>query len=111
MSFLRRLNQPITVLTAGSKVDRYGNTVVDWTTPASRAADAWVVQTGSIEELIGRDSTTTVAVVLLAPTDPITSKDRVQVNGVTYEVDGVPDTMNGRNGVHHIQVRLKDVEG
>lgn len=111
MSFLRRLNQTVTVLTASSKTDRYGNTIVDWSAPASRTANAWVVQTGSIEELIGRDSTTTVAVVLLAPSDPITSKDRVQVEGVTYEVDGVPDAMNGRNGVHHIQVRLRDVEG
>lgn len=113
MSFARRLNQTVTVLTAASKQDRYGNTVVDWANATSRTVKVWVAQTGSTEELLGRDSTTTVAVVFFPAGDPITAADRVQVDGVTYEVNGVPDAANnGRSGaVHHIQVRLKDVEG
>jgi len=112
MSFARRLNQTVTVLTAATKVDRYGNTVVDWSNATSRTASAWVAQTGSTEELLSRDSTTTVAVVFLAADDPITALDRMTVDGVTYEVDGVPNPANGRMGaVHHIVVRLKDVEG
>lgn len=111
MSFDRLLVQSVTVLTASSTTDRYGNTVVDWTNAASRTVNGWVAQTGSVEELLGRDATTTVAVVFLPAGDPITAKDRVVLDGVTYEVDGVPNPANSRRGVHHLQVRLKNVEG
>lgn len=111
MSFARLLVQTVTVLTASSTTDRYGNTVDSWTSPTSRTVSAWVDQTGSVEDLLGRDATTTVAVVFLPAGDPITAYDRMTVDGVTYAVDGVPNAAYSRRGVHHIQVRLRNVEG
>lgn len=111
MSFDRLLVQTVTVLTASTSTDRYGNTVDSWANPTSRTVSAWVTQTGSVEALLGRDVTTTVAVVFLPAGDPITAYDRMTVGGVTYAVDGVPDAAFSRRGVHHIQVRLRDVEG
>lgn len=105
------LVQSVTVLTAGSTTDRYGNTAPDWASATSRTVNGWVAQTGSIEILLGRDSTTTVGVVFLPAGDPITYADRVQIAGVTYEVDGVPLRPWSRRSEHHVQVRLRDVEG
>jgi hypothetical protein len=48
---------------------------------------------------------------MLPAGDPITAEDRVQLDGVTYEVDGVPLHAYGRRFEHHVQVRLRDVEG
>lgn len=111
MSLGSRFVRPVTVLSASTSVDRYGNTVADWTSPTSRAVSGWVLQTGSVEDLIGRDATTTVAVVFLPAGDPITALDRVQLDGAVYMVDGVPLRAFGRRFEHHVQVRLKDVEG
>jgi len=112
MSFSRLLIQTVTVLTRSTTKDRYGNTVDDWSSPTTRSVSAWVAQTGSVEDLLGRDATTTVAVVFLPAGDPITAYDRVTLpDGVTYAVDGVPNPANSRRGVHHIVVKLRNVEG
>jgi head-tail adaptor len=38
----RMLPSTITILTAATTTDAYGNTVADWTSPASRTAAAYV---------------------------------------------------------------------
>lgn len=111
MSLQRMLCQQVTILTPAAATDRYGNVAADWSNASSRQVMAWVNQTGSTEDLINRDSTTTVGICYLPPGDPIAATDRIQVNGRTFQVDGQPNTADTPRGVHHIEVRLRDVEG
>jgi hypothetical protein len=92
----RMMPQTITILTAATTVDGYRNTVLDWTSPASRTAAAYVRPistslrpTGNEHVDVGRDVSER-AWQVHTNDQAVTVFDRVVHDGVTYEIDGDP---------------------
>jgi head-tail adaptor len=90
------LPQTITILTATTTLDAYQNTVLDWTSPASRSAAAYVrpISTslrpsGNEHVQVGRD-VSEHAWQVHTNDQTVTAFDRVVHDGVTYEIDGEP---------------------
>lgn len=106
--------ETVSVLRGNPATDRYNNTVIDWSSPASvDVAGCAVAPRASSEENAGRTAVI-VGLSLYAPagTD-ILPTDRVVVRGVTYEVDGEPgEWVNPLTGARPgIEVALKRVTG
>lgn len=80
---------PITVVTRTvSSRDAYGN---DVSTTSTVVVDGVFAPGGSVERLAGGDTVTTQPTVYL-PSPAPKAVDAVTVAGVTYEVDGQPQT-------------------
>lgn len=109
-----RLRDRVDILHAAEKVDRYGQTLPDWTnatvTAAGLPADVHYTttallaspgRTAMVEELR--------AVVEPRPFDP--TWDRLRWRGDSYAADG-PAMIRRRNGIdHHLTIPLKRVTG
>lgn len=90
------LPHTITIRTPGTATDAYGNTVPSWATATTRTAAAYVrpqstsVRPAGNEHVeVGRDVS---ELSWQAHTNDaaITALDRIDWNGLTYEVDGEP---------------------
>jgi hypothetical protein len=82
----------VTRLRGVPSTDRYGATVLDWTTPGTLDIEGCGVNPGGSQEPVevGRTSVITRPEVY-APVDAdVTAADRLVVRGVTYQVDGSP---------------------
>ena len=92
--------------------DRYGNTTVDYTGAATRTPiRAWIEQTSASEPLAdGRDPAMTGWLLITNHLD-IAARDRIEHDGRVLEVDGLPAPVHTPAGVHHLEARLKSVEG
>ena len=112
MSFAAKLDRTVTILTAGSTIDRRQNEAVDWSAATETTTVGWLAQTSGTETRDGRDGQVSTWALLLPADASITALDRVVVDGVTYEVDGPPRSARrpGR-GVHHVEVTLKLAKG
>jgi hypothetical protein len=90
--------------------DALGNDT--WTAITTTARGAFA-PAGSVEQVQGQDTVTTQPKVYLPPDTKLTAVDAVTVDGVTYEVDGVPELWVNPFTGHRfgIEVRLKDVTG
>lgn len=102
---------PVTVLKSTvTGIDQYGVDVKTWT---PRATSGAFDPGGSVELVQGQDMVTTSPTVFLPPNDPITAYDRVTVAGLTYEVDGGPNSyLNPFTGWNPgTVVKLKQVTG
>lgn len=111
MSLQRLLVRDAVIRTATPTLDRYNNTVLDWSSPTETSVKAWVTQTGTLENREQRDA---VIDTLLAtfPTDtPIGPSDRVVIDGRVYEIDGEPAVRWTPRGPHHIEASLTAVRG
>lgn len=115
----RMLPQTITILTATTTTDGYGNTVLDWTSPASRTAAAYVRPVSTSvrpagDEFVdaGRDVSER-AWQVHTNDQAVTAFERVVHDGVTYEIDGDPlvwkTAPGGRLG--HTKLQLRRVDG
>lgn len=104
---------PVTVLRATAGTPKYGNTTLDWTSPTSTATYGWLAQRGSTEPVAtGRSSIVITDQVLFLPSDTdVTERDRIEVDGRTYAVTGIPVRARTPQGVHHLEVALRAVEG
>lgn len=94
-----------------STTDSRGNPVDTWTygTPIS----AWLEQTEAQEVTRGRE--TLLSDWLLVFPDPSTAiggRDRIQDDqGRTFEVVGPPEVVTTPRGPHHVEARLRHVDG
>jgi hypothetical protein len=110
----RLLPETITILTAATTTDLYGNTVPDWTSPASRTAAAYVRPVATSDEHAddGRDVSDR-RWQLHTNDQAVTAFDRIVRDGVTYEVEGDPlvwaHLPGGRAG--HTKLQLRRVDG
>lgn len=92
----RMLPDTITILTAATTTDDYGNTVLDWASPASRTAAAYVRPISTSLRPAGNefvDSGRDVsehAWQCHTNDAAVTAFERIVRDGVTYEVDGEP---------------------
>lgn len=111
MSLATLMVRDVTILTAGTRTDAYGDTTLDWTSPTSITRKGWLAQQSSTEDLDGRNGTSTGLVLVLPAGTPITSKNRAVVDGVTYEVSDHPTSAWTPRGEHHLEARVKVVSG
>ncbi|MEV6836771.1 hypothetical protein AB0N17_20065 [Streptomyces sp. NPDC051133] len=101
----------------GSKTDRYGNQVADWSASKHAAVDAWLQQNTSAEDTDQRSAQIGEWLMLCNPVDtagqPLTvyGADRVHWGGLDFEVLGPPGPAYTPVELHHYEIRLKAVEG
>lgn len=101
----------VTILSAASSTDRYGNPTNDWAAATSTATKGWLAQQARDEVLGNRDAQTSGWVVYLPAGTVIDGSDRVVVDGQTFEVDGPPNRAWSPRGEHHVEAALNVVEG
>lgn len=111
MSLESFLVRTVTIQTAATTVDRYNNTVADWTTPASSPTKAWVTQTGTLEDQDHRDAAVTTATVTLPAHTAVTAQDRIVIDGAVFEVVGEPNRRWTPRGEHHVEVDVRECAG
>lgn len=101
----------VTIVTPGSKTDRYNNTVVDWSTATSVDSAAWVGPTATSERVADGDKVVSHLSCHLPVGATVTAGCRIEWRGVTYEVDGNPELFMRRGAPNHYELALKRVEG
>lgn len=86
-------NQDAVIWNPGTKPDRYGNEVEDWSSATDTPITDVSVQPSSTTEVVD-DQQTTVADWRFYSTDPacvaMTAQSRIECQGQTYEVVGAP---------------------
>lgn len=110
MSFPARLHDMITIQTwAPDEVDIYGDEQPAFVQVNVRAL---VQQASASEDDVDRETRVTEYTVFLEPDVTISAKDRVILAGGTQcEVIGDPDVVADGIGPHHIEARIRSVEG
>lgn len=91
--------------------DRYGNRQPDWASAERTVVPAWLASASDSTEAGGR--VVADAALLLAADVVLDAADRVEVDGISYEVAGAP-TVAWRAmppAPHHVEARLRRVEG
>ncbi|MYW99952.1 hypothetical protein [Streptomyces sp. PgraA7] len=111
------LPHPVEVEHPGSREDRYGNTVVDWSASTRVDVAAWLQQNTGAEDTERRDAQIGEWLMLCNPWttggQPLTvhGSDRVHWGGARLEVIGPPGPAYTPGELHHYEIRLKTVEG
>lgn len=111
MSLARMSTVPVVVVTAGTTTDRYNATTTDWANATRRNVLGFFDDGTSTEVTDGRDALVSNATFFLPPDDPITGRDRIEIDGATYELNGAPSKPRTPRGMHHLECRLLLVEG
>lgn len=113
MSLARIANEPIEIIPFDDDAeDEYGNPQSSWSEAKVRKSTGWLEQVGERENTDDRN--TQVTEWLLVISDPETElggRDRVRINGVTYEVIGPPNAQHTPRGRHHLEAKLRLVDG
>lgn len=87
------MTESITVITADTSTDRYGDTVRDWSTPTSRTVTGCRVapRTESrAEDNADRSAVVDGWTIYAPPGTAIDAHDRIAVRGETHDVVGTP---------------------
>lgn len=91
--------QTVYRLRATTAEDDHGNQVEDWDNPARKAVRGCAVEPGAPQEyLIGRDAERVQWFVMAPYGADIRSSDRVEWQGVVYEVSGQPAPWKSDSG-------------
>jgi hypothetical protein len=108
----RLLPLTVTKVRPASTTDRYGNTVYDYGAAATRTSvAAWIDQASASEETPnGRDVMVGDWKLITNDTD-VDAADRIEWDSVAYELDGPAWPVHTPAGLHHIEARLRRVEG
>lgn len=116
MSLDTLLAYTVTVVRMGEvSDDEYGNVI---SAELSREDyPAWVEpmtgqgRGGGKEETQDRDTQIEDWLLILPANTPITGRDRVEHDGNTFEVIGPPAIRRSPRGVHHVEARIRHIEG
>lgn len=111
MSLDTLLTQTVTLVRAGSTTNRYGDAEKNWATATRTTAKGWVSQQSHAEDRDQREAQVSGWVLFLAADADVTGLDRVELNDLTFEVDGPPLPAYRPQGLHHYEVPLRRVEG
>jgi hypothetical protein len=86
-------------LRATTEEDDHGNDVPNWTYPARKPIRGCAVEPGAPQEyLIGRDASRVQWFVMAPYGTDVKGSDRVEWQGVTYEVSGEPAPWRSSSG-------------
>lgn len=111
MTLASLLVHDVVIVTPATEADRYGGTDKRWDTATETTVKGWVSQQSRSEVVDGREAQVSGWVLFLHPTATITGKDRVEWEGITFEVDGPPNPAYSPRGLHHYEVPLRVVVG
>lgn len=113
-------DKTVTRLRASSKADQYGNTVPDWSSPATLMLAARVAppilkpRLGSHaadEDMSGRDAIRHDLEIWVA-NDDVQATDRMSFDGLTYEIMGNPGTRSDLDGNYlYTKILAREVSG
>lgn len=103
------LTRSIDLLAPATSIDAYGNTVREYATTTT--VRGWLHRIAASDDLINRDAEIGDWILVLPAGTTITGDYRVQVDDVTYEIVGAVYTAHTPTGPHHIEARLKVVDG
>jgi hypothetical protein len=106
----------VTVLRAGTTVDRYGDTVLDWDNPTETEVEHCKVNPAAGQDDPGRlddRAGLTKRWVMSAPRHvDIRSTDRIRWSGIDFEIEGeVLPWDSPYGGASHLLIQLVRVEG
>ena len=110
-SFDRFLVHPVELLVPATTTNRYGDTVADWSSPATIAERGWITRETSTEVAGGREAVTSEWSLTLPATSQVAANHRVRYDGVDYEIVGDIERASTPRGAHHLVVRLRSVRG
>ncbi|MET9425653.1 hypothetical protein ABZY06_33955 [Streptomyces sp. NPDC006540] len=104
------------ILRAGYVVDKYGNpsTVRDWANATRTTVSGVSIQPDSSSEETGDRSAVVTGWRIQSRKGQdldLLRTDRVEFDGMTLEVDGKVARYRMAGAVHHVEARLKEVEG
>lgn len=106
----RLLPHTVTWQQPGTRTDGYGNTTADWTGATETALRGFMQPLSGQENTDARDAQ--IGDWVLFTDEPaISGADRIVWAGDTYEVIGPPARFDDLGGFHHIEARLRIVEG
>ena len=110
MSFARMLTQTATITdTPKGTADDEGNWVPG---AAETSTQPCRLQDGVSEEVfVGADRIIADALLFLGPNAAITGRSEVTVDAKRYQVVGRPAEMRTPLGIHHLEVKLRRVDG
>ena len=110
MSLVKLLNQPLTLITTGTTVDEYGDSVIS--NGSSVTVLGYLEQIQTEENMLDRDTVANEFQAYLPVGTSVSAYDRIGFNGQTFEVMGAPwQVYNPRTGaVSHLQLKVKVVE-
>lgn len=111
MSFSGLLVHDIDIVTPAQTTDRYGDTVKDWAGATRTSTRGWISQRASSEVLGRREAGVTEWVLFIDADTPLTQFDRVEWDGLTFDVDGPPHPAWTPRGEHHVEAGLRIVAG
>ncbi|MFD5838221.1 hypothetical protein ACFWHV_32430 [Streptomyces collinus] len=101
----------------GTRTDRYGNQVTDWSASTRSKVEAWLQQNTAGEDTDQRDAQIGEWLMICNPVtadgQPLTvyGADRVHWGELQFEVQGPPGPAYTPAELHHYEIRLKTVEG
>lgn len=101
----------VTIITAGTRTDAYGDSQLDWTAATEAPTNGWLAQQSSSQDLDGRDATATNLVLVLPAGTAITARERVRIDGRTYSVSSEPTRAWTPRGEHHVEASLEVIDG
>lgn len=111
MSLASLMVRTVTVIHASTRVDAYGDNQPKWDTAAESTTSGWLAQQSSIENRDGRNATSSSLVLYLPAGTVITARDRVRIDGTTYELVSEPLSAWTPRGEHHLEVFVNLVTG
>lgn len=111
MSLATLMSRAVTIVTPTTRTDDYGDTQSEWVGAATVVTVGWLAQSSSVEDLDGRNGTSTQYSLTLPAGTTITNKHRVIIDGVTYEVAAAPIKAHTPAGEHHVEAQLEVVAG
>lgn len=108
----RLLPLTVTKIRPATSIDRYDNTTYDYDDAATRTAiAAWIDQAAASEATPnGRDQIIGGWLLITNHTD-LDPLDRIEWVGNVYELDGPSWPVHTPAGLHHLEAKLKRVEG
>jgi hypothetical protein len=108
----RLLPLTVTKVRPATSTDRYGSTVYDYGAAATRTTfKAWIDQASAAEETPNGRDTITGGWKLITNHTGLDALDRIEWAGAAYDLDGPAWPVHTPAGLHHLEARLKRVEG
>lgn len=111
MSLERTRVVAVDIQEPGSATDAHGNPVEAWSSPTTTSYRGYLEQTSAIEVTVGRDTVISDWLLVLPANASASSEARAVIEGSTFEVVGRPDARTTWRGPHHLEVRLRLLEG
>lgn len=105
------LTRAVDILEPGTDTDDYGNTTRTWDAEDATTVRGWLHRIATSEDLQNRDADIGDWILILPATATVTSDCRITVDDTTYEIVGAPYTAHTPRGPHHIEARLKVIDG